>query len=72
VTTTHVPVVVSADEMDDETFILHFERRHNDQMPNLDRFVHTAVNDPVTMSAYRTFHDQLHRFYAIEEQHEHE
>lgn len=65
-------MVVNADDMDDETFVLHFEKRHADKLPNLNGFVHTAKRDPETIEMYRKFHDQLHRFYAMEERHEHD
>lgn len=69
--TEEIPVVVNADDMDDETFIKHFEARHSDQMPNLQRFVHTARRDPDTVELYRKFHDRLHELFTMEERHEH-
>lgn len=68
----HVKTVVSADEMDDETFLLHFENRHHDQLPGLDGFVDTIFQQPETISAYRTFHDRLHELRQVKERHDHE
>jgi hypothetical protein len=68
----HVTTVVSADEMSDDIFILHFENRHGDQLPDLDGFVDTIYQQPELISAYRTFHDRLHELHQIRERHEHE
>lgn len=73
--TEEIQAVVDADEMDDETFIKHFELRHPDQLPNLRRFVHTAKRDPVMIETYRKFHDRLHAILTpsmMENPHEHE
>lgn len=70
--TEEVPVVVNADNMDDETFLMHFEARHNDQLPGLDGFTELTKRSPAMIESYRVFHDTLHRLYILEEQHDHE
>lgn len=64
--------VVSADEMDDETFLLHFEKRHHEQLPGLTGFVDTIQQQPEVISAYRAFHDRLHELRQMKERHDHE
>lgn len=58
--------------MDDETFLLHFEKRHKDQLPGLDGFVDTIHQQPDLIGTYRTFHNRLHELFQMEERHEHE
>ncbi len=65
-----IPVVVNADEMEDETFKAHFEKRHMDQMPGLNGFVEPA--HPDTVNSYRIFHETIHRLFPLQEDHEHE
>lgn len=64
--------VVSADEMSDETFLLHFEKRHSDQLPGLDGFVDTIFQQPELIDAYRSFHNRLHELQQVKERHDHE
>lgn len=66
-----VPKVVDADEMDDAVFIMHFDNRHDDQLPGLPNGMLKNIH-PDTLESYRIFHDQLHRFYILEHPHEHE
>lgn len=70
--TQSLPLVVSADEMDNDTFILHFENRHKEQLPGMDGFVDTIYQQPDLIQAYRTFHDRLHELHNVKERHEHE
>jgi len=70
-----VPMVVNADEMDDENFLLHFERRHADQLPGISGFLHTMAQQPELIETYRKFHDRIHNLFTpsmMEEPHEHE
>jgi len=70
-----VPLVVSADEMTDDTFLAHFQQRHFDQLPGLDGFVHTIYMQPELIETYRKFHDRIHNLFTLsmlEEPHEHE
>lgn len=52
--------IPDADEMDDELFIQHFEKRHSDQMGGLTEFL---TDDSLTIEMYRDFHDALHRWH---------
>jgi hypothetical protein len=65
-----LPVVVSAAEMDDETFKLHFNHRHADELPGLTEMLPNI--QPDTLHMYRLFHDALHRWLRMETPHEHE
>ena len=67
-----IPLVVNADDMDDEDFIQHFINRHKDQMPGLSDFTYAARKDEELMETYRKFHDKLHEFYLLTNPHEHE
>jgi hypothetical protein len=51
--------VVPADNMDDETFIKHVNKRHSDTVSDL-KFLWDTGNPDVT-EAWRAFHDRLHR-----------
>jgi len=62
-------MVVSANEMDDTTFIQHFNKRHADQLPGLTSIL--PIIDPQTLKMYRTFHEHLHRWLRMELPHEH-
>jgi hypothetical protein len=50
--------VVDADTMSDETFRLHFSRRHADQLGGLAELPYDM--DEETTELYRKFHDRLH------------
>lgn len=65
-----IPLVVPADWMDDEDFLIHFERRHGDQLPGMDGFVNNIHSSVV--ESYRVFHDTIHRLFPIKHAHEHE
>lgn len=66
-----MPKVVSADDMEDENFILHFNNRHSDQLPGLPNGILDNI-DEMTLGCYRTFHDALHRWVKMETPHEHQ
>lgn len=66
-----IPLVVSADDMDDDVFIKHFNNRHKDQLPSLPNGIMDNI-DEVTLTCYRTFHDALHRWVKMETPHEHQ
>jgi len=65
-----IPLVVPIAEMDDETFLIHFEKRHGDQLPGMDGFIDKVHGS--TVNSYRVFHDTIHRLLPIKELHEHE
>ncbi len=65
-------IVVSAESMDDETFLLHFEKRHSEQLAGLKTFGDTIRLQPELVGTYRRFHERLHRLEQVEEGHEHE
>jgi hypothetical protein len=70
----HIKTVVAAEEMDDETFLLHFENRHYDQLPDIQGFADTIHQQPELISTYRSFHDKIHDLVipgAMKEPHEH-
>lgn len=70
-----LPVVVSADEMDDETFLTHFETRHYDQLPGLKGFSDLIWKQPNLIETYRKFHEKIHELIVpgmMEEPHNHE
>lgn len=64
-------MVVSTDDMDDETFIKHFNARHADQLPGITSII--PCIDQETLNTYRTFHSHLHRWAEpiLEMPHEH-
>lgn len=62
-------MVVSTDEMDDDTFIKHFNARHADKLPGLTSIIPSI--DKQTLNMYRTFHGHLHRWLQMEMPHEH-
>ena len=71
--TESVPLIVNADEMDDETFLIHFAKRHPDQMGGLSDFTSQTKRDPELIETYRKFHDKIHELiFAMEEPHEHD
>lgn len=73
--TTTIPVVVDADEMDDDTFLMHFAHRHSDQLPGLNGFADTIHQQPELIETYRKFHDRIHNLMTpsmMERPHEHE
>lgn len=56
-----VPLVNDPDDMLDETFLLHFEKRHSDQLPGIKGFVYTIYDQqPELIETYRKFHDRIH------------
>lgn len=61
--------VVSAEDMDDETFIKHFNKRHADQLPGLVAILPSI--DQETLLCYRLFHEHLHNWLRMEMPHEH-
>lgn len=66
---TELPMVVSTEGMDDETFIAHFNKRHADQLPGLTCIMPGI--DQRTLDMYRTFHGHLHRWLQMELPHAH-
>lgn len=73
--TKQIPVVVNADEMDDDTFLKHFAHRHADQLPGVSGFADTIYQQPELIETYRKFHDRLHTVLTpsmMERPHEHE
>lgn len=58
--------------MDDDTFLLHFEKRHQDQLPGISGFADTIYQQPELIESYRKFHNRLHDLSVVEERHEHE
>ena len=66
---TELLMVVSADNMDDETFVKHFNNRHADELPGLTAIL--PIIDPATLKLYRTFHGHLHHWLRMEMPHEH-
>lgn len=65
--------VVNTEDMDDDTFMLHFEKRHKDQLGGLPGFLPQI--DVETLDCYRTFHDKIHELlevFGMEHPHEHE
>jgi hypothetical protein len=65
-----IPLVVPIDWMDDETFLIHFEKRHADALPGMDGFINNVHGS--TVNSYRIFHDTIHRLLPLGEPHEHE
>lgn len=69
-------LVVSAEDMDDETFLAHFEKRHIEQLPNMpDGFIDTIWQQPELIETYRSFHNKIHALIipgTMEHPHEHE
>jgi len=66
-----VQKVVNADSMDDETFVMHFEKRHSDQLPGLQHFVNKSEE---IINMYREFHDKIHQWHLtsqLDHPHEH-
>lgn len=59
--------VPNADDMDDETFVAHFEKRHADQMAGRTTL---RLDDELT-EMYRTFHDRIHELLPMTTPHEH-
>jgi hypothetical protein len=53
-------LVINADEMYDDHFVKHFELRHKDQLPGIDRIL--LPEDDYTIVLYREFHQKLHEF----------
>lgn len=62
-------LVQSADDMDDATFIAHFNARHSDQLPGLEAMVENPGKD--TIRVYRTFHNRIHDVLPMTMPHEH-
>lgn len=60
--------VPDADEMDDATFILHFNKRHKDSLGGLAGLLPSI--QPYVLSLYRAFHRRLHAI-RIDLDHEH-
>ena len=61
-------VVVPAEDMDDETFVRHMNKRHRSSLGGLPYLWETC--DPYVTSCWRAFHEQLHRWH-ITIRHEH-
>ncbi len=57
---TTIPVVPAADDMDDDTFVLHFNKRHRDSLGGLTA-LRLQFLTPYVMECYRIFHERLHR-----------
>lgn len=63
--------VPSADEMDDETFLMHLDKRHSGDTgvePVLHKLPHIQQ---AWVGSYRAFHEYLHKTKEFED-HEHE
>jgi hypothetical protein len=56
---TDIPTVPSADEMNDDIFIRHFNLRHTDSLGGLKAL--PFIMDPYVLGCYRSFHSWLHR-----------
>jgi hypothetical protein len=67
---TEINLVVSPEDMDDETFAQHMAHRHADSMGGL-KSISRSARTPGLMRAWRVFHDRLHQ-YRIDLPHEHE
>lgn len=65
--------VPDADDMDDETFLLHLEKRHGTEVhlpvPAESAMKNRAVE--AWIGSYRSFHDRLHSL-AVPGQYDHE
>lgn len=61
--------VPPADDMDDETFMLHLEKRHREECKIETYLSRHSVS--VWLPNYRAFHDRLHKI-ATPGQHDHE
>lgn len=61
-------LVQNADEMDDDTFCMHMNKRHSSSLGGLASIEPVA---PGTTDAWRSFHDRLHRL-RVDLRHEHE
>ena len=60
--------VPHADEMDDETFLNHLERRHAKET-KIEKFI-VRSQVPLWVGMYRIFHERLHAI-AVPGQHDH-
>lgn len=67
--TDEVTFVPSAQDMDDDTFKKHFQKRHSESLGGLSGFTERVPS--VVLEAYRVFHDRIHRL-AIPGQLDHE
>lgn len=65
-----VAVVKHSDDMDDNSFELHMNRRHSESLGGLSdvSFAHTS---PYVMHCWRLFHRTLHRLRQPDINHEH-
>jgi hypothetical protein len=53
------PVVPHPDDMTDDTFVKHFNRRHSDHLGGLAALDLDHLT-PYVLGCYRSFHNQLH------------
>lgn len=61
--------VVSADDMDDETFKKHFNYRHVDDLDGISK-INVGMDDEI-LRMYRSFHDHIHRWFPGKFSHNH-
>lgn len=61
--------VVSADDMDDETFIKHFNYRHVGDLEGISR-INVGLDDEI-LRMYRSFHDHVHNWLRRDIPHDH-
>ena len=59
-TTRRIVTVPAADDMDDKTFIKHFNLRHSGSLRGLEHLSLEFLT-PYVILCYRTYHDWLHR-----------
>ena len=64
-------MVISPDDMDDETFARHMNFRHGDSLGGLPELRFSAGCAPGLPGAWRAFHRRLHKFrHDLEHEHE--
>jgi hypothetical protein len=56
---TERPLIAPPSEMDDKTFVKHFNLRHTDALAGMGEIPHDAYADQV--ARYRAFHLQIHK-----------
>lgn len=62
--------VVSIDDMDDETFVRHYNARHSDQLAGLVELGVYPLNAEM-IGMYRMAHEHFHRSGRVETEHKH-
>lgn len=64
------PMVVNPDDMDDETFVKHYNARHADQLAGLAELGAYPLNDHM-IGMWRIAHDHFHRWGRVGISHDH-